>query len=215
MSICVSVCVSILYRNPHGWTDRDEIWHGGGPRGGEGSWGGFNPVPPPPPGYGVCKGGMGCLWSLNRAFWRKLYKTKVAGRVTFSGPKSGSGRTWAQCDSLSRRVYKIKVVMHNHRDRPMSGYPIMLDFSIISYISILFLIPILNHPGQRRVTQASLLHKGQCLSVCLCVCVCVFSIEIQTAGWIGMKFGTEVVLKGGKALGGVSARYPTPWIRGA
>ena len=29
--------------------------------------GGFDPVPPPP-GYGVHKGGVGCLWSLNRAF---------------------------------------------------------------------------------------------------------------------------------------------------
>ena len=29
------------------------------------------------------------------------------------------------------------------------------------------------------------------------VCVCVFSIEIQTAGRIGTKFGTEVVLEGG------------------
>ena len=35
---------------------------------------------PNPPGYGVRKGGVGCLWSLNRAIWRKLYKTKVAGR---------------------------------------------------------------------------------------------------------------------------------------
>ena len=34
--------------------------------------GGFDPVPPPP-GYGVRKGGAGCLWSLNRAFWQKLY----------------------------------------------------------------------------------------------------------------------------------------------
>ena len=40
--------------------------------------GGFNPVPPPP-GYGVHKGGTGCLWSLNLAFWQKLYKTKVVG----------------------------------------------------------------------------------------------------------------------------------------
>ena len=40
----------------------------------------------------------------------------------------------------------------------MSGYFIMLELSIISYISILFLIPILNHPGQCRVTQASLLY---------------------------------------------------------
>ena len=42
------------------------------------------------------------------------------------------------------------------------------------------------------------------------VCVCVFSIEIQTAGRIGTKFGTEVALEGGKVLGGVSARYPHP-----
>ena len=44
----------------------------------------------------------------------------------------------------------------------------------------------------------------------VCVCVCVFSIEIQTAGRIRTKFGTEVVLKGGKVLGGVSTRYPHP-----
>ena len=40
--------------------------------------------------------------------------------------------------------------------------------------------------------------------------VWVFSIEIQTAGWIGTKFGTEVVLEGGKVLGGVLTRYPHP-----
>ena len=43
------------------------------------------PSTPPPPGYGVHKGGKGCLWSLNRAFWQKLYKTKVAGHPWFSG----------------------------------------------------------------------------------------------------------------------------------
>ena len=37
MSVCVSVCLCVLYRNPNGWMDRDEIWHGGGPRGGEGT----------------------------------------------------------------------------------------------------------------------------------------------------------------------------------
>ena len=35
------------------------------------------------------------------------------------------------------------------------------------------------------------------IKVTVCVCVCVFSIEIQTAGRIGTKFGTEVVLEGG------------------
>ena len=56
--------------------------------------------------------------------------------------------------------------------------------------------PHLNHPRQRRVTQASLLYKEQCW------CVCLFSIEIQTAGRIQTKFGTKVVLEGGKVLGG-------------
>ena len=45
-----------------------------------------------------------------------------------------------------------------------------------------------------------LIHKGQC--VCVFVCICLFSVEIQTAGQIAMKFGLEVVLKGGKVLGG-------------
>ena len=31
--------------------------------------------------------------------------------------------------------------------------------------------------------------------------VCVFSMEIQTTGQIGMKFGAEVVLEGSKVLG--------------
>ena len=35
--------------------------------------------------------------------------------------------------------------------------------------------------------------------------MCLFSIEIQTAGRIGTKFGMEVVLEGGKVLG-----YPVP-----
>ena len=40
------------------------------------------------------------------------------------------------------------------------------------------------------------------------MCVCLFSIQIETAGQIGMKFGTEVVLDGGKVLGGNSTPYP-------
>ena len=36
----------------------------------------------------------------------------------------------------------------------------------------------------------------------MCLSVCLFSIEIQIAGQIWMKFGTEVVLEGGKVLGG-------------
>ena len=40
--------------------------------------------------------------------------------------------------------------------------------------------------------------------------VCSFSIEIQTAGRIGKKFGTEVVLDGGKVLGGFQPGTPIP-----
>ena len=60
-----------------------------------------------------------------------------------------------------------------------------------------------------------LIHKGQC--VCVFVCICLFSVEIQTAGQIAMKFGLEVVLKGGKVLGGggVDPVLPTPRVWGA
>ena len=40
--------------------------------------------------------------------------------------------------------------------------------------------------------------------------VCLFSIQNQTAGKIAMKFGTEVVLKGGKVLGGFWLGTPDP-----
>ena len=42
------------------------------------------------------------------------------------------------------------------------------------------------------------------------VCLFVFSIEIQTAGRIGMKFGMEVILEGERLLGGGSTQYPHP-----
>ena len=51
---------------------------------GEGSSGGFDPVPPSPR-YGVRKGGAGCHWSLNRAFWRKLIKQKLQGAPNLVG----------------------------------------------------------------------------------------------------------------------------------
>ena len=49
----------------------------------------------------------------------------------------------------------------------------------------------------------------------VCFRVCLFYIEIQTAGQIWMKFGTEVVLEGGKVLGeqgGGSTQYPPPQV---
>ena len=44
----------------------------------------------------------------------------------------------------------------------------------------------------------------------VCMYVCMFSIEIQTAGRIFTKFGTEVVLKGRKVLGGFQPGTPHP-----
>ena len=43
----------------------------------------------------------------------------------------------------------------------------------------------------------------------VCAFVCLFSIEIQTSGRIGMKFGMEVFLKGGEGSWGVNL-VPSP-----
>ena len=43
---------------------------------------------------------------------------------------------------------------------------------------------------------------------------CIFSIEIQTAGQIAMKFGLEVVLEGGMVLG-FFTQTPPPGASGA
>ena len=54
MSVCLFGWVGVLYINPNLWTDCDEIWHGGGPQGREGSWLGVGvDLVPPPPGHGV------------------------------------------------------------------------------------------------------------------------------------------------------------------
>ena len=42
----------------------------------------------------------------------------------------------------------------------------------------------------------------------------MFSIEIQTAGQIGMKFGMEVVLEGEKVLGGGVDLVHPPRVQG-
>ena len=76
--------MSVLYRNPNGWTDPDEIWHGGGPRGGEGSWGGFGQVPPPP-GYGVRKGGAGASGASTVRFGENFMKQKLQGTPDLVG----------------------------------------------------------------------------------------------------------------------------------
>ena len=91
--IKVTVCVCVLYRRPHRWTYRAQIWHGGPhlPQGGYR----IHFVPehlPPPPGGGRPKSGSGDPCSPNGAFLWKFHKTKVAGRPWFSG---GGSPFWA------------------------------------------------------------------------------------------------------------------------
>ena len=43
---------------------------------------------PDPRGQGALKQGMGCIYSLNRETRQKLYKTKVVGKVCFSGSRA-------------------------------------------------------------------------------------------------------------------------------
>ena len=114
---CVSVWLSVLYRNPNGWMDQDEIWNRGGPRGG----GGFHPILPTTQ-VQVLKGGPGCLWSLSHAFWQNFIKQKLQGAPDLVGvshlfgPNSGSGRTWAPCSVAMVSHYEreyIKSKLHD------------------------------------------------------------------------------------------------------
>jgi hypothetical protein len=87
-----SVCVCVRYRNPHHWTNPHQIWYGGltlqgpghrlcfGPRGG-------------PPGTGGPKQGLESIYSWNRETRKKIYKTKVVGKICFSG---GGSYFWAR-----------------------------------------------------------------------------------------------------------------------
>ena len=58
--------VYVIYINPNFWTDLDEIWHGGGPRGQEGSWGGGQPGTPHPLGTECIKGvhNLATFWAI-------------------------------------------------------------------------------------------------------------------------------------------------------
>ena len=83
MSVCLSVCVCVLYRNPNGWTDRDEIWHGGGPRGGK-VLGGFQPGTPPL-GTGCVKGIQGASGASTVHFGENFIKQKLQGAPDLVG----------------------------------------------------------------------------------------------------------------------------------
>ena len=74
----MSLCVFVLYRNPNGWTDRDEIWHRGGPRGGEGSWG-VSTWYPHPQGTGCIMGVWGASGASTLHFGENFIKQKLQG----------------------------------------------------------------------------------------------------------------------------------------
>ena len=105
----------------------------------------FDPVPPPP-GHGLCKGNLWCLWSLNHEFWQKLINQKLLSTPDLEGvghlfrpqiriqKDLGPMSFWSQGPSLSRGVYKLKVVVNVPNSacpqgpgRPMSGYLNMLE----------------------------------------------------------------------------------------
>ena len=134
-----------------------------------------------------------CFWCLGASFSRWVYNTKVVVYVPNRYPSNGA---WPQGQGIGLEGWAGPW-------RPMSGFLNKLESSNKTYASILFLKPHLNHPGQCRVTQASLLNKGQCVSVC------VFPIEIRTPGWIWMKFVTEAVHEGRKVLGGCPGTPPS------
>ena len=107
-------------QNPNRWTDLDEIWHRGGPQGGEGSCF-FYPVPPP--WYMMHNGGPWCLWSLNCAIWQNLTKTNIAGQciAIWSGLRPPKLTPWSRgapmwfwslSNAFWRTLYNTKVAGH-------------------------------------------------------------------------------------------------------
>ena len=91
MSVCLYVlCVCVLYRNPNRWTDLDEIWHGYGPQGGEGSWG-VSTLYSHPPGTGCVKGVQGASGAATLCFGENLIKQKLQGAPNFVGVGQLSG----------------------------------------------------------------------------------------------------------------------------
>ena len=80
----MSVCLCVLYRNPNGWTDRDEIWHRGGPRGGK-VLGGVSTRYPPPPGMGCVKGVRGASGASTVRFGENFIKQKLQGTPDLVG----------------------------------------------------------------------------------------------------------------------------------
>ena len=84
-NVGVFVCLCVLYRNPNSWMDRDEIWHRGSPRWGEGSWGGGQPSTPHPQGMGCVKGVWGASGASTMSFGKNFIKQKLQGTPDLVG----------------------------------------------------------------------------------------------------------------------------------
>ena len=120
---CLFVCLSVLYRNPNRWRDRDEIWYWGGPREAGFLGGGVDPVPPSP-AYGVCKGGPVASGASAMQFGEKFLKQKLQGAPDLVGAGHlfgpqirirkdlGPLSFWSHGHSLWRGVHKIKVALY-------------------------------------------------------------------------------------------------------
>ncbi len=87
MCVCVFVCVCVRNRNPHRWTNPHQIWYRGLTLQGPGHRLCFGPWVDPR-GQGGPKQGLESIYSLNGETRQKVYKTKVVGKVCFSGGRS-------------------------------------------------------------------------------------------------------------------------------
>jgi len=61
---------------------------------------------------------------------------------------------------------------------------------------------------QHKLIQNDLIYKSQF------VCACISAIEIQNTGLSSMKFGTGILLIGGKVCSRDSITYPNTWGQG-
>jgi hypothetical protein len=121
--VCVCVCVCPLLKSKlldQSWWNlaRKYIFKAGR------FLAGFWACTPTPWDQGGPKRGPGCLCSLNRPIWQKLYTTKVVGHTCLVGANHicgsiiwiwkdpGSMCFWSHGQSFSNRVYKTKVVVH-------------------------------------------------------------------------------------------------------
>ena len=119
----MSVCLFESSERPGRWTNPHQIWYGGLIY--KGQVIGYVSAPGVDPrGQGGPKQGLESIYSRNRETRKFFYKTKVVGKVCFSGGGSyfwarnpdleGPGPMcfWSHGESFSGKGYKTKVIMH-------------------------------------------------------------------------------------------------------